>query len=250
MTIRGIRVGVPICEDIWLESPRTTRTSSNASPRPARKSCGAERLALCARQERSAAVDPVARVTESGLPLVYLNQVGGQDELVFDGASFALNADLRSPRNCRRSRKTSRPCSGAGRRRLALLRAGGAGRRRRQGRLRACVLGVRDYVGKNGFPGVLLGVSGGIDSALVRGDRGRCARRRAGPRRDAAVSLHRAGIARRRGKTPKALGIRYEVTADRDAVNGFEKISVRAPLRACRATSPKRICRRAPAAHC
>ena len=109
----------------------------------------------------------VARVTESGLPLVYLNQIGGQDELVFDGASFALNADLSVAaqlpafeENITTLRWTKSAdgwrCNGP----VAPLLEGD------KGDYAACVLGLRDYVRKNGFPGVLLGVSGGIDSAL------------------------------------------------------------------------------------
>ena len=102
------------------------------------------------------------------MPLIYLNQVGGQDELVFDGASFALNADL--------SVAAQLPAFEENITTLALdaraTTAGAApGRSRRllegdKADYAACVLGLRDYVGKNGFPGVLLGVSGGINSAL------------------------------------------------------------------------------------
>ncbi len=94
VTVRGVRVGVPICEDIWLEESEDyenvveclAETGAemllvpNGSPYHRGKT--EERFNIAA-----------ARVTESGLPLVYLNQVGGQDELVFDGASFILNAD-------------------------------------------------------------------------------------------------------------------------------------------------------------
>ena len=139
----------------------------------------------------------VARVTESGLPLIYLNQVGGQDEVVFDGASFALNGDLsvaaqlpafeESITTLRWSKsETGWRCDGP----ISPLLEGD------KADYAACVLGLRDYVRKNGFPAVLLGVSGGIELGAVRGDRGRCARRRARPRRHAAVSLHRAGLAR------------------------------------------------------
>src|SRR6202012_1988748 len=109
----------------------------------------------------------VARVTESGLPLVYLNQVCGQDELVFDGASFALNADLsvaaqlpdfvEDITTLRWAKGNDGwRCNGPVASVLEGDRADYA----------ACVLGLRDYVCKNGFPGVLLGISGGIDSAL------------------------------------------------------------------------------------
>ena len=95
VTIRGIRVGVPICEDIWLEESEDYENVVECLAET-----GAEILVVpngspYARDKNDVRLSiAVARVTESGLPLIYLNQVGGQDELVFDGASFALNADL------------------------------------------------------------------------------------------------------------------------------------------------------------
>ena len=95
VTIRGVRVGVPICEDIWLEESEEYENVVECLAET-----GAEILVVpngspYARDKNDLRLSiAVARVTESGLPLVYLNQVGGQDELVFDGASFALNADL------------------------------------------------------------------------------------------------------------------------------------------------------------
>src|SRR6478609_3820174 len=95
VTIRGIRVGVPICEDIWLEESEDYENVVECLAET-----GAEILVVpngspYARDKNDLRLSiAVARVTESGLPLVYLNQIGGQDELVFDGASFALNADL------------------------------------------------------------------------------------------------------------------------------------------------------------
>src|SRR5579863_215510 len=88
LSFRGVRIGVPICEDIWGPDPVECIAETggeillvpNASPYERGKV--ATRLSIA-----------VARVVESGLPLIYLNQVGGQDELVFEGASFALNAD-------------------------------------------------------------------------------------------------------------------------------------------------------------
>ena len=95
VTIRGVRVGVPICEDIWLEESEDYENVVECLAET-----GAEILVVpngspYARDKNDLRLSiAVARVTESGLPLVYLNQVGGQDELVFDGASFALNGDL------------------------------------------------------------------------------------------------------------------------------------------------------------
>ncbi len=95
VTVRGVRVGVPICEDIWLEESEEYENVVECLAET-----GAEILIVpngspYARDKNDVRLSiAVARVTESGLPLVYLNQIGGQDELVFDGASFALNADL------------------------------------------------------------------------------------------------------------------------------------------------------------
>ena len=111
----------------------------------------------------------VARISEQGLPTIYVNQVGGQDELVFDGVSFGLHADCftgfpasprfrnrSSPRNWVRRNDTWRCEDGPVVDSVEADRAD----------YTACVLGLRDYVNKNGFPGVVLGLSGGIDSAL------------------------------------------------------------------------------------
>ena len=164
VSFRGVRIGVPICEDIWTEEVCETLAETGAelllvpNGSPFEKDKDDVRLNLA-----------VARVTETRLPLAYLNQVGGQDELVFDGASFALNAD--------RSLAIQMPAFEED---LAVTEW----RRTNEGwqiapqnpaRLPeneehvwlACVLGLRDYVRKNRFPGVVLGLSGGIDSAVV-----------------------------------------------------------------------------------
>ena len=226
VTVKGVRVGVPICEDIWLEESEEYENVVECLAET-----GAEILVVpngspYARDKNDLRLSiAVARVTESGLPLVYLNQVGGQDELVFDGASFALNADLSVAAQqpafqedittlvWRRDESGWR-CKG----KVAPLPEGD------KGDYAACVLGLRDYVRKNGFPGVLLGISGGIDSALC-----------------AAIAVDALGADQVRGvmlpfkytaqvslddaaKLTKALGIRYEVLPIADAVNGFEKI--------------------------
>ncbi len=160
---RGVRIGVPICEDIWIEDICETLAETgaelvivpNGSPYWHRK-----------QPERENVV--IARVVATGLPHIYLNQVGGQDELVFDGASFALNGDrslaLQMPgfveqvavSTWRRGSDGWRCAAGP----VAEIDDGQAAD------WRACVLGLRDYVEKNGFPGVVLGLSGGIDSAV------------------------------------------------------------------------------------
>ncbi len=111
----------------------------------------------------------VARVTETGLPLVYTNQVGGQDELVFDGASFVLNADRTLAAQAPSFREAVT---------LTRWRRQGEGWQCEAGAVapplesphaiyQAMLVGLRDYVNKNGFPGVVLGLSGGVDSALT-----------------------------------------------------------------------------------
>ena len=161
---RGVRIGVPICEDIWFEQVAECLAECgaemllvpNGSPYDRNKSETRQNIA-------------VARVTETGLPLAYVNCVGGQDELVFDGSSFVLNADCslavqaldwREALIMTEWRETADGwvCE-AGER--ALLEEGDGAM------YAACVLGLRDYVNKNGFSGVVLGLSGGIDSALV-----------------------------------------------------------------------------------
>jgi NAD+ synthase len=163
VSFRGVRVGVPICEDIWKdevceclqETGSEFLVSPNGSPFDWPKPDLRMNVA-------------VARVKETGLPLVYLNQVGGQDELVFDGASFVLNGDaglavqlpaweeLVAVVELGRTSGGWRCKPGA----RALLEEG------ESAAYHACTLGLRDYVDKNGFPGVVLGLSGGIDSAL------------------------------------------------------------------------------------
>ena len=137
VTIRGIRVGVPICEDIWLEESEEYENVVECLAET-----GAEILIVpngspYARDKNDLRLSiAVARVTESGLPLVYLNQVGGQDELVFDGASFALNADLSVAAQLPAFEENITTLAlEQDRFRLALQRAGGAARRWRQGRL-------------------------------------------------------------------------------------------------------------------
>jgi NAD+ synthase len=226
VTVRGVRVGVPICEDIWLEESADYENVVECLAET-----GAEILVVpngspYARDKNDIRLSiAVARVTESGLPLVYLNEVGGQDELVFDGASFVLNADLsvaaqlpcfeESITTLRWTRTDAGwSCTGP----MAPILEGD------RGDYAACVLGLRDYVRKNGFPGVLLGISGGIDSALcaaiavdaLGADRVRCVML---PYRfTAQVSLDDAA------RLTQLIGIRYEVLPIADAVNGFEKI--------------------------
>ncbi len=161
--VRGVRIGVPICEDIWTadvveclaETGGEILLVPNGSPFEAGKED--VRLNLVA-----------ARVTESKLPLIYLNQVGGQDELVFDGASFVANADCGVPvmlpgwEEKLVVTEWTRTLSGW----VCAPGERAASEDRSHAVYHAMMLGLRDYVNKNRFPGVVLGMSGGIDSAL------------------------------------------------------------------------------------
>jgi NAD+ synthase len=161
---RGVRLGVPVCEDIWGPIPCASLKAQGAellivpNGSPYRRTADNERLAVVCE-----------RVAETRLPLIYVNQVGGQDELVFDGASFAVQADgavcMRLPMfeetiGLSRWRRDG----GVWRCEAAPLASWPAGP---EELYRAMVLGLRDYVDKSGFPGVVLGMSGGIDSALT-----------------------------------------------------------------------------------
>jgi NAD+ synthase len=217
---KGVRIGIPICEDIWgaevveclSETGGEILLVPNGSPYWHGKT--EHRLNIA-----------VARVVESGLPLVYLNMVGGQDELVFDGASFVINADRSVGAQLSTFRET-----------VALTewkREAGAwkcvgGPVTQQDETEktdygACVLGLKDYVDKNGFKGVVLGLSGGIDSALC-----------------AAMAVDALGKERVRcvmlpykftsqdslsdaAKIAKALGIQYDILPIEGAVLGLEK---------------------------
>ena len=161
--VEGVNVGLLICEDAWFEEPALLAKESgaellvviNASPFHVGK--GGERVARMA--ERARAV---------GLPLVYAHVVGGQDEVVFDGASFALDADGELVGRAPGFQEDLFPVQTERVEGRLKLTAHITHERSPEADLwDALVLGVRDYIGKNGFPGVLLGLSGGIDSALV-----------------------------------------------------------------------------------
>jgi NAD+ synthase len=164
VAFRGIRLGVMICEDMWLpdvteclgESGAEILIVPNGSPFETDKVDVRLNLA-------------VARVVETGLPMVYVNQVGGQDELVFDGASFVLNAD-RTPALQLPSWREALAIARFERREESWVCAKGdmvAAPHGIGAIYAALTTGLRDYVGKNRFPGVILGLSGGIDSAIT-----------------------------------------------------------------------------------
>ena len=215
-----LRIGGMVCEDMWTgdvaegleESGAEILIVPNGSPFEHDKQDVRLNLA-------------VARVTETGLPLIYCNQVGGQDELVFDGASFVLNADRRLVAQAKGFEED-----------LLITRwrrGGDDGWTCVEGRIepalegseaiyQAMCLGLRDYVDKNRFPGVVLGLSGGIDSALSAAVAVDALGRRARARGDDAVPLHLAEQPRgRRRRSREALGIRLDSIPIEPAVDAF-----------------------------
>ncbi len=162
--INGIRLGLTICEDLWGAQPAARSRSAGAEVLLAINGSPYE---IRSQQKREDVVRK--RLAETGIPAVYLNLVGGQDELVFDGGSFAMTRDGEVAFRA--------PAFDEGLYRVE-LRADASGVVPQPGDITplpdteasvygALVTGTRDYVDKHGFPGVILGLSGGIDSALV-----------------------------------------------------------------------------------
>ena len=216
---RGVRLGVMVCEDMWYpevaeclaESGAEIIIAINGSPFESDK--GDARL-NCA----------VTRIGETGLPLIYANQVGGQDELVFDGASFVLGADngLRAQAPAFEealllthwSRQGEGWTCAPGPR--ATLPEGHAAT------WRAMTAGLADYVGKNRFPGVLIGLSGGIDSALTAA----VAVDALGPERVLCVVMPSRYTAQSSlddaAECARLLGVRYETVGIEPAVEALD----------------------------
>jgi NAD+ synthase len=219
VNFRGVRLGIPICEDIWgdlgvcetlAESGAEILLSPNGSPYYRGKVDIRHQVVL-------------KQVIETGLPLIYAAQLGGQDELVFDGASFAFNTD-----------KTLAFQMSQFETALAVTTWKRSGEgwhcsegpmshipEREEADYRACLLGFRDYVNKNGFKTVVLGLSGGIDSAIC-----------------AAIAVDALGEERVRcvmlpyrytsedslkdaADCAKALGCRYDIVPIEEPVTGF-----------------------------
>jgi NAD+ synthase len=222
---RGVRLGLPVCEDTWTDWGDYENVVECLAE------TGAEILIVPNgspywRDKADVRLNVgVARVTESALPLIYVNQVGGQDELVFDGASFALNADRSIAFQLPAFQETI----------LTTLwsRIDGVWRCAKgpmapaddpdKADYAACVLGLRDYVDKNRFKGVVMGLSGGIDSALCAAmavdalgtERVRCVM--LPYRYTSKESLDDAAA------IAKALGIRYDIVPIEHAVHGLEQ---------------------------
>ena len=163
-TVDGVRIGSPICEDSWYEDVAETLAETGAEFLLVPNGSPYYREKLAVRHQLM-----VARVVETGLPLVYLNLVGGQDDQVFDGGTFALNPGGELA--------VQMPLMKEGIAHIDLER-GPDGWRIEKDKLapipdaheqdyHAMVLALRDYMRKTGFSKVLLGLSGGVDSALV-----------------------------------------------------------------------------------
>jgi NAD+ synthase (glutamine-hydrolysing) len=157
--VDGVRVALLVCEDVWQPAPAAAARAAgaelalvlNASPFELRKQALREEVVR-------------ARALETGLGFVYANLVGGQDELVFDGQSFAMSGEgVVTHRAAAFEESVSLVRYDAGRweGRIEVMPTDV------EAAYRAIATGIRDYVGKHGFPGVVIGLSGGIDSALV-----------------------------------------------------------------------------------
>ena len=160
--VDGTKVGLLICEDAWFDAPALDS-----------KAAGAELLAVINASpfhvgkgdEREQAMR--GRVKATGLPLIYAHLVGGQDEVVFEGRSFALNADGALAGRAPSFEVAAFAVQATHQNGVHLTASVVEDGSLEADLWHALVLGVRDYIGKNGFPGALLGLSGGIDSALV-----------------------------------------------------------------------------------
>ena len=218
LVFNGVRIGVPICEDMWTpdvveciaETGGEIILVPNGSPYEVGKTDVRVQLG-------------VRRVVESGLPFVYLNQVGGQDELIFDGGSFALGAD--------RALKV-KLASFAEQVATIEFRRNGSGWECQPGPIepemsdiesiyRAMVLGLRDYVNKTGFPSVVIGLSGGVDSAITAA----VAADALGPERVHAIMMPSPYTSRESLEDAetcaRAIGVRYDIVDIGPAMEAF-----------------------------
>ena len=164
VNFRGVRLGLMVCEDMWTPDVSECLAESGAEILVVPNGSPYEMDKVDVRVQLA-----VRRVTETGLPLVYVNQVGGQDELVFDGGSFVLDAECNLQVQLAMFEPlvvTTRWERGDDHRWRCTVGSQTPPEVGAEAVYRALVLGLRDYVDKNGFPGVVLGLSGGIDSAV------------------------------------------------------------------------------------
>jgi len=218
LVFKGVRIGVPICEDVWTadvvecisETGGEILLVPNASPYEVGKTDVRVNLG-------------VQRVVESGLPFVYLNQIGGQDEVVYDGASFVLGADRKLKAKLASFREEVTTVE---------FRRNGKGWECLPGPIapelgsiesiyQAMVLGLGDYVNKTGFPSVVIGLSGGVDSALTAA----VAADALGPARVHAIMMpspYTSGESLEDAEAcARAIGIKYDIFSIEPAMNAF-----------------------------
>ena len=229
LVFKGVRIGVPICEDVWTpdvvecisETGGEILLVPNASPYEIGKTDVRVNLG-------------VQRVVESGLPFVYLNQVGGQDEVVFDGGSFVLGADrklkaklasFREEVATVEFRRTGQSAKGG----WECLPASIAPELEQiESIYQAMVLGLGDYVNKTGFPSVVIGLSGGVDSALTAA----VAADALGPERVHALMMPSPYTSRESledaAACARAIGIKYDIVDIGPAMAAFR--TMLAPL--------------------
>ncbi len=222
INFRGVRLGVPICEDLWtpeipeclVETGAEILIVPNGSPFEVDKADVRTNIT-------------VARVTEVNLPLIYLNQVGGQDELVFDGASFVLNADrslaVQLPAFAE-AVVTTHWTRGADDVWRCATGTRVAPPTRLENIYQAMTVGLRDYVDKNRFPGVVIGLSGGVDSALTAA----VAVDALGPERVHCLMMPSRYTGRESlddaADSAKLLGVRLDSIAIEPAVGAFDEM--------------------------
>jgi NAD+ synthase len=221
VNFRGVRLGIPICEDIWgdlgvcetlAESGAEILLVPNGSPYYRGKVDIRHQVVI-------------KQVVETGLPMLYANQLGGQDELIFDGASFAIEADRKLAFQMsqfedavsitvwkRDAKKGGWYCAEGPMSKIP---------EDEEADYRACMLGLRDYVNKNGFKNVVLGLSGGIDSAICAA----LAVDALGEERLHAIMMPYRYTSTDSLKDAedcaRALGCRYDVVPIADPVEGF-----------------------------
>jgi NAD+ synthase len=218
VSFRGVRLGIMVCEDMWVPDVGETLAETgaelllviNGSPFESDK-----------RDERVAFA--VSRVQETGLPLLYVNQICGQDELVFDGASFALDAACNLRFQAPDWREAVLPTR---------WRREGEGWTVEPGEMtpplagheaiyQAMMLGLRDYVNKTGFPSVIIGLSGGVDSALTAA----VAADALGPGRVHTIMMPSPYTSAQSLEDAKAcaeaIGVRYDIVSIAPAMEAF-----------------------------
>ena len=221
LVFNGVRVGVPICEDVWTpdvvecvaETGGEILLVPNGSPFEVGKTDVRVQLG-------------VQRVAESGLPLAYVNQVGGQDEVIYDGGSFVLGADRQLKAKLASFREEVMTVE---------FRRGQKGWECQPAKIapqlaelesiyQAMMLGLRDYVNKTGFPSVVIGLSGGVDSALTAA----VASDALGPKRVHTIMMpspYTSAHSREDAKAcAEALGVRYDIVSIEPAIDAFRRM--------------------------